>query len=84
MQLNCVNGELQSDIQPDGIPEGETSPAVEGGPQAIVIGSGSQDLLYSRYETFRGQIDEVRISAVARIRRILLRTRPHMSHMLIH
>ena len=61
-----VNGELQSDIQPDGIPEGETSPAVEGGPQAIVIGSGSQDLLYSRYETFRGQIDEVRISAVAR------------------
>jgi len=61
-----VNGELQSDIQPDGIPEGETSPAVEGGPQAIVIGSGSQNLLYSRYETFRGQIDEVRISAVAR------------------
>jgi len=61
-----VNGVLQSDIQPDGIPEGETSPAVEGGPQAIVIGSGSQNLLYSRYETFRGQIDEVRISAIAR------------------
>ena len=40
-----VNGVLQSDIQPDGIPEGETSPAVEGGPQAIVIGSGSQNLL---------------------------------------
>ncbi|MBH10930.1 MAG: hypothetical protein CMG74_11385 [Candidatus Marinimicrobia bacterium] len=61
-----VNGVLQSDIQPDGVPTGETSPAVEGGPQAIVIGSGSQNLLYSRYETFRGQIDEVRISAVAR------------------
>ncbi len=61
-----VNGVLQSDIQPDGIPEGETSPAVEGGPQAIVIGSGSQNLLYTRYETFRGQIDEVRISAMAR------------------
>ena len=61
-----VNGVMQPDIQPDGIPDGETSPAVEGGPQAIIIGSGSQDLLYSRYETFRGQIDEVRISAVAR------------------
>ena len=50
-----INGVMQPDVQPDGIPEGETSPAVEGGPQAIIIGSGSQDLLYGRYETFRGQ-----------------------------
>jgi hypothetical protein len=75
-----INGVMQSDIQPDGIPEGETSPAVEGGIQAIVIGSGSQNLLYSRYETFRGQIDEVRISAVARYtENFTPHTSPHAS-----
>jgi hypothetical protein len=41
-------------------------PPVHGGTQAIVIGSGAVNLLDTRYETFRGQIDEVRISAVAR------------------
>jgi len=41
-------------------------PPVHGGIQAIVIGSGAVNLLDTRYETFRGVIDEVRISAVAR------------------
>lgn len=38
------------------------SPPVHGGIQAIIIGSGSINLLDTRYETFRGTIDEVRIS----------------------
>lgn len=59
-----VNGVLQSDIEPDS--EGETCPGVASGAHKLVIGSGSSNLLYDRFETFRGQIDEVRISAVAR------------------
>ena len=41
-------------------------PPVHGGVQSIVIGSGSDNLLDTRFETFRGVIDEVRISAIAR------------------
>ncbi|MEN8191299.1 MAG: lamin tail domain-containing protein [Bacteroidota bacterium] len=37
-------------------------PPVHGGTQAIVIGSGAVNLLDARYETFRGTIDEVRVS----------------------
>ena len=59
-----INGVQSSDFEPN--TAGETCPPVEAGAHNLIIGSGSANLLYSRYETFRGQIDEVRLSAIAR------------------
>ena len=59
-----INGVQSSDFEPN--TAGETCPGVPAGAQTLVIGSGSTNLLYNRYETFRGQIDEVRVSAIAR------------------
>ena len=59
-----IDGVQSLDIEPDEPEEG--SLAVEGGDQLLVIGSGATELLDARFETFRGTIDEVRISAVAR------------------
>ncbi len=42
------------------------SPPVHGGVQSIVLGSGADNLLDARFETFRGTIDEVMISMNAR------------------
>lgn len=52
----------------DGIQHAVTAPCppVHGGVQAIVIGSGADNLLDTRFETFRGTIDEVRISMTPR------------------
>lgn len=41
-------------------------PPVHGGVQSIVLGSGADNLLDTRFETFRGTIDEVRISMTPR------------------
>lgn len=59
-----IDGVQSADIEPNSA--GEVCLPVYGGTQQIVIGSGSVDLLDQRYETFRGSIDEVRISAVSR------------------
>lgn len=59
-----INGVQSSDFEPN--TAGETCPPVPAGAQSLVIGSGSTNLLYNRFETFRGQIDEVRISAIGR------------------
>ncbi|HPO56422.1 MAG TPA: lamin tail domain-containing protein [Ignavibacteriaceae bacterium] len=59
-----IDGVQSADIEPN--QAGEVCLPVYGGTQTIVLGSGAVDLLDLRYETFRGSIDEVRISAVAR------------------
>jgi hypothetical protein len=59
-----IDGVQSADIEPNSA--GELCLPVYGGTQQIVIGSGSVDLLDQRYETFRGSIDEVRISAISR------------------
>lgn len=59
-----IDGVHSADIEPNA--QGEVCLPVYGGTQTIVIGSGAVDLLDLRYETFRGSIDEVRISAVSR------------------
>ncbi len=59
-----IDGVQSADIEPNS--DGETCLPLYGGTQEIVIGSGAVNLLDNRYETFRGAIDEVRISAVAR------------------
>ena len=59
-----IDGKMSQDIEPNS--EGEVCLPVYGGVQQIVIGSGAVNLLDSRYETFRGTIDEVRLSAIAR------------------
>ena len=59
-----IDGARSLDIEPN--EPGEASLPVLGGLQEIVIGSGAVNLLDARFETFRGTIDEVRISATAR------------------
>ncbi|HGY55091.1 MAG TPA: T9SS type A sorting domain-containing protein [Caldithrix abyssi] len=59
-----IDGVMSADIEPN--EEGETCLPVYGGTQEIVIGSGAVNLLDARFETFRGTIDEVRLSAIAR------------------
>lgn len=59
-----IDGVQSADIEPN--EDGEACIPVYGGIQEIVIGSGSVNLLDQRYETFRGVIDEVRVSAISR------------------
>ncbi len=59
-----IDGVKSADVEPN--EEGEVCIPVYGGTQQIVIGSGAVNLLDDRYETFRGTIDEVRVSAIAR------------------
>ncbi|MEA3286054.1 MAG: lamin tail domain-containing protein [Candidatus Marinimicrobia bacterium] len=59
-----INGVQELDMEPNS--EGEICLPVSNGDQIITIGSGAQDHHFDRYETWRGQIDEVRISATAR------------------
>ncbi|MBT4129875.1 MAG: T9SS type A sorting domain-containing protein [Candidatus Marinimicrobia bacterium] len=59
-----INGVQSPDVEPNS--DGEVCLPVTNGDQIITIGSGAQDHHFDRYETWRGMIDEVRISATAR------------------
>lgn len=59
-----IDGVQQAKIEPDA--EGETCLGIDNGDQYINIGSGAQDVWYSKLETFPGCIDEVRFSYGAR------------------
>ena len=59
-----INGVQSPDVEPN--TDGEFCLPVTNGDQIITIGSGAQDHHFDRYETWRGMIDEVRISATAR------------------
>ena len=59
-----INGKQVEDIEPN--EADEVCMPVFGGEQMFAIGCGALDLLDQRYETFRGMIDEVRFSMIAR------------------
>ena len=63
---NATEGKMRLFIDGKMVDEVDSTMPLIGGTQAIAIGGGNEDLWNSRYESFRGQIDEVRFSAVDR------------------
>ena len=63
---NTVEGKMRLFLDGVLVDEVDSTIPLEGGTQQIAIGGGNEDLWNSRFESFRGQIDEVRFSAVDR------------------
>jgi len=71
-----IDGVQSSDMEPN--EADEVCIPVYGGTQWITIGSGAINLLDARFETFRGTIDEVRLSAISRYKENFTpHTQPH-------
>ncbi len=63
---NTQEGKMRLFLDGKLVDEIDSTMPLLGGTQAIAIGGGNEDLWNTRYESFRGQIDEVRFSAVDR------------------
>ncbi|PAP75367.1 lamin tail domain-containing protein [Rubrivirga marina] len=63
---NTTEGKMRLFLDGKLVDEVDSTMPLAGGTQQIAIGGGNEDLWNSRYESFRGTIDEVRFSAVDR------------------
>ena len=63
---NTTEGKMRLFLDGKLVDEVDSTIPLAGGTQQIAIGGGNEDLWNSRFESFRGQIDEVRFSAIDR------------------